>query len=56
VVGAQDQLLANRAQVAEALLAEDATVIEELNAQSDELLSRIAGLREDLDRQIRRCL
>lgn len=56
VVGAQDQLLANRAQVAEALLAEDATMIEELNAQSDELLSRIAGLREDLDRQIRRCL
>jgi hypothetical protein len=56
VVGAQDQLLANRAQVAEALLAEDAATIEELNAQSDELLSRITTFREDLDKQIRRCL
>jgi hypothetical protein len=56
VVGAQDQLLVNRGQFAEAAVAGDAATLEELNAQSDQLLAQIASLREDLDRQIRRCL
>jgi hypothetical protein len=56
VVGAQTQLLANRGQLAEALVAEETALIEELNAQSDQLLAQIASLQEGLDRQIRRCL
>jgi hypothetical protein len=56
VVGAQDQLLVNRGQFAEAVVADDAATLEELNAQSDQLLAQISSLREDLDRQIRRCL
>ena len=56
VVGAQDQLLVNRGQLAEAAVAGDTATIEELNAQSDQLLAQIASLREDLDRRIRRCL
>jgi hypothetical protein len=56
VVGLQTQLLANRGQLAEALVAEDTPLIEELNAQSDQLLGQIASLQEGLDRQIRRCL
>jgi hypothetical protein len=56
VVGVQTQLLANRGQFAEALVAEDTALIEELNAQSDQLLAQIASLQEGLDRQIRRCL
>lgn len=56
IVGAQNQLLANRAQVVEALVAEDAALVEELNAASDELVARIASLQEELDQKIRRCL
>jgi hypothetical protein len=56
IVGAQNQLLANRAQLVEALVAEDAALIEELNADSDELVARIASLQEELDQKIRRCL
>jgi hypothetical protein len=56
VVGVQTQLLANRGQLPEALLADDKATIEELNAQSGQLLGQIASLQEDLDRQIRRCL
>jgi hypothetical protein len=56
VVGAQNQLLENRGQFARAVVADDAALIEELNAQSDQLLGRIASLQTDLERQIRRCL
>ena len=56
VVGVQTQLLANRGQLAEALVADETALIEELNTQSDQLLAQIATLQEGLDRQIRRCL
>jgi hypothetical protein len=56
IVGAQNQLLANRAQLLEALVAEDAALVDELNAASDELVARIASLQEELDQRIRRCL
>jgi hypothetical protein len=56
IVGAQNQLLENRAQLTEALLAEDAGRIELLTTQSDQLLSRIGSLQDQLDRQLRRCL
>jgi hypothetical protein len=56
IVGAQNQLLANRAQVVEALVADDVALVEELNAASDELVARIASLQEELDQKIRRCL
>jgi hypothetical protein len=56
IVGAQNQLLANRAQVVEAIVAEDAALVEELNAASDELVARITSLQEELDQKIRRCL
>jgi hypothetical protein len=56
IVGAQNQLLANRAQLVEALVAEDAVLVEELNAASDELVAKVASLQEELDQRIRRCL
>ncbi|HKX25683.1 MAG TPA: hypothetical protein VJP08_05125, partial [Actinomycetota bacterium] len=56
IVGAQNQLLANRAQVIEAVVAEDVALVEELNAASDELVARITSLQEELDQKIRRCL
>jgi hypothetical protein len=56
IVGAQNELLANRAQVVEAVVAEDAALVEELNGTSDELVARIASLQEELDQKIRRCL
>jgi hypothetical protein len=56
VVGTQNQLLANRGELATAVLADDTGRIDQLNAQSDELLARIASLQQQLDGQIRRCL
>ncbi|HZB03514.1 MAG TPA: hypothetical protein VE737_04225, partial [Actinomycetota bacterium] len=56
VVGTQNQLLTNRGQLAAAVLADDTGRIDLLNAQSDELLARIASLQQELDGQIRRCL
>jgi hypothetical protein len=56
LVGAQNELLANRGQLAEAVAAGDATQIEELNAQADQLLARVASLQGDLEGQIQRCL
>jgi hypothetical protein len=56
VVGVQEQLLANRGQLTEAVLADDTATIEQLNAQSDQLLAQLDSLREGLPRQIRRCL
>jgi hypothetical protein len=56
VVGTQNQLLLNRGELAEAVLADDTGRLDQLNAQSDELLARIASLQQQLDAQIRRCL
>jgi hypothetical protein len=56
VVGTQNQLLTNRGELAKAALADDTGRIDQLNAQSDELLARIASLQQQLGGQIRRCL
>jgi hypothetical protein len=56
VVGTQNQLLTNRGELAEAVLADDTGRIDQLNAQSDELLAQIASLQQQLDAQVRRCL
>jgi hypothetical protein len=55
IVGAQNQLVENRARLAEAVLGEDAGLIEELNAQADQLLQQITALQEQLTRPLRRC-
>jgi hypothetical protein len=55
IVGTQNQLLENRGRLAEAVLGEDTGLIEELNAQSDQLLQQIASLQEQLTRPLRRC-
>jgi hypothetical protein len=56
IVGAQSQLLTNRGELTEAVLAEDTARIDQLNVQSDQLLGQIASLQEQLDRPLRRCL
>lgn len=56
IVGAQDQLLANRRELVEAVLSEDAGLIAELTTQAEELRGRITSLQNQLDRKIRRCL
>jgi hypothetical protein len=55
IVGTQNQLVENRARLAEAVLSEDAGLIEELNAQADQLLGQITALQEQLTRPLRRC-
>jgi uncharacterized protein HemX len=56
VTAVQNQLLTNRGELIRAVVAEDAEQIEQLNAQSDQLIQQMQSLQEDLDRQTRRCL
>jgi hypothetical protein len=55
VVDTQNQLLTNRGELAEAVLADDTGRIDELNVQSDALVAQINSLQQQLEEQTRRC-
>jgi uncharacterized protein HemX len=56
ITAAQNQLLTNRGELIRAVVVEDAEQIEQLNAQSDQLIRQIQDLQQELERQTRRCL